>query len=279
MNRRRSSFLEDVVDLVAMLPWWAGILLAILAYVWLHQYAIAEIPRPDGLQNATATATAPLIKMLASLGQYFLPFLLLLGAGLSFFKRKQRKELLAYTAASSASNSLENMSWREFELLVSEVFRQQGFSVLETGGRGADGGIDLVIKKDTDRYLVQCKQWKAYKVGVVIVRELYGVMAAEGAAGGFVVTSGVFTRDAEEFAAGRNITLVNGTALRRMISKVEPSAMTQDQKNETALGSPICPLCNEGMVKRIAKRGANAGSAFWGCSAYPKCRGTLQIDE
>ena len=35
-----------------------------------------------------------------------------------------------------------------------------------------------------------------------------------------------------------------------------------------------CPKCGGEMVLRAAKKGANAGSNFWGCSAYPKCRGT-----
>jgi restriction system protein len=31
------------------------------------------------------------------------------------------------------------------------------------------------------------------------------------------------------------------------------------------------------MVRRLAKRGANAGQAFWGCTGYPGCRGTLPL--
>ena len=42
------------------------------------------------------------------------------------------------------------------------------------------------------------------------MREFYGVMAAGGATGGFVVTSDVFTDDARAFAAGRNIDLIDG---------------------------------------------------------------------
>jgi len=34
----------------------------------------------------------------------------------------------------------------------------------------------------------------------------------------------------------------------------------------------LCPKCGSNMVLRTAKRGKNAGSQFWGCSAYPKCR-------
>src|SRR5436309_4147213 len=37
---------------------------------------------------------------------------------------------------------------------------------------------------------------------------------------------------------------------------------------------PHCPVCNALMVKRLARRGASTGSTFWGCSNYPKCRGT-----
>ena len=50
---------------------------------------------------------------------------------------------------------------------------------------------------------------RAFKVGVDVVRELYGVMAARGATGGFVVTSGRFTEEANRFASGRNVTLVD----------------------------------------------------------------------
>ncbi|WP_313514781.1 protein kinase domain-containing protein [Pseudomonas sp.] len=35
-----------------------------------------------------------------------------------------------------------------------------------------------------------------------------------------------------------------------------------------------CPACNAKMVRRKAKRGPNAGRAFWGCSLYPTCKGT-----
>lgn len=95
------------------------------------------------------------------------------------------------------------MTRQEFELLVGEGFRQQGYQVTESGGGGADGGVDLVLRKGGDKLLVQCKQWKAFMVGVTVVRELYGVMAADGAPWGFVVTSGRFTDEAKTFVKGR----------------------------------------------------------------------------
>ena len=40
----------------------------------------------------------------------------------------------------------------------------------------------------------------------------------------------------------------------------------------------ICPKCGNPMVLRIAKNVDFAGSKFWGCSAFPKCRSIQKID-
>ena len=39
----------------------------------------------------------------------------------------------------------------------------------------------------------------------------------------------------------------------------------------------ICPRCGHKLVLRHASRGAHAGSSFYGCSGYPKCRYTESI--
>ena len=41
----------------------------------------------------------------------------------------------------------------------------------------------------------------------------------------------------------------------------------------TRPAAPICHQCGEVMVMRQARSGKNAGQQFWGCSAFPKCRG------
>ena len=40
-----------------------------------------------------------------------------------------------------------------------------------------------------------------------------------------------------------------------------------------------CPNCGAAMVRRVAKRGENVGSQFWGCSTFPKCRSIVPIEE
>jgi len=273
--RRKQNPIEDLIEITSKLPWWVGVGLAIAAYVWLHSVATSEVTAVAQPGKMGELVTQTLFKTLASFGQYLLPFAFLVGAAMSAYGRYKRQALHAQVAASPDRGALNTMSWQQFEALVGEAFRRKDYAVAEMGGGGADGGIDLVLKKEGETFLVQCKQWKATKVGVTTVRELYGVMAAEGATGGFVVTSGVFTDEARAFAVGRNIELMDGKALHSLIRGVSvPNKAASVPPAVTIAGIPACPVCQSAMVKRTAKRGANSGNAFWGCSQYPGCKGT-----
>lgn len=285
-RRKKTSPLEDWMDLVAMLPWWAGVALALISFVILHALAAPAPVTAFKPGDMNALVVGSLVKGLAGVGQFVVPIICLFGALGSFLRRQHRQSLVTNVVQSKAADSLDNVSWREFELLVGEAFRLQGYRVTEIGGAGADGGVDLVLNKGNEKFFVQCKQWKAYKVSVMVVRELYGVMAAKGAAGGFVVTSGRFTDDAVEFAAGRNIKLVDGALLFGMIKQARNARGAASEPFRSASVSapmrdatPPCPACGAAMKKRTAKRGENVGNAFWGCTTYPACKGTRAIGQ
>jgi restriction system protein len=285
-NKRKGSAADAVMELVAMLPWWVGVAMAVASYFFLT--AVAAKPVVISGQGATlgTQVVASLWQNMAAIGRWLLPLVCLLGAGLSLYRRRQSQRLIDGVAQAPVSDVLEGMRWQEFEALVAEAFRLQGYQVQETGGGGADGGVDLVLTKPkangSEKFLVQCKQWRAQKVGVGVVRELYGVMAARGAAGGFVVCSGGYTAEAEDFARGRNVNLVGGERLTKMIQTARAANKRKsptETKDEPAARSetPSCPVCREPMTLRTAKRGANTGSNFWGCGNYPSCRGTRMI--
>lgn len=42
---------------------------------------------------------------------------------------------------------------------------------------------------------------------------------------------------------------------------------------------PPCPLCGRPTRRRTAAKGPRAGQPFWGCSAYPDCRGILPVSS
>ena len=283
-RKSRTSPLEDMLNLVALMPWWVGVAIAAVGYLVLHR--LATPPQVTALQpgQITGLMAQTMITGLAYAGQFVVPFVGLVGAVMSFVQRRQRSALVTDVVQAKGADALDGMSWREFEILVGEAFRLQGYGVTEIGGGGADGGVDLVLKKGNEKFLVQCKQWKAYKVGVDVVRELYGVMAAKGATGGFVVTSGTFTSDAIAFASGRNVKLIDGQRLFGLLKQARQSVSAQSTNapslsDASSLAEAVlpCPICSADMVKRTAKKGASAGAQFLGCSKYPACRGTRAI--
>lgn len=279
MARRKQSMFEDLIDVAAKLPWWVGVVLALGFYLGLHQVAVMEIVAPTSTKGMADFAGKQLYKTLAMFGQYVLPAAFLFGAVISVFSQHKRNALHAQVASVGKRGALEDMSWQEFEQLVGEFFRRKGYAVEETGGGGADGGVDLVVTLGKDRYLVQCKQWKARQVGVATVRELYGVMAAQGAAGGFVVTSGAFTDEARRFAEGREIKIITGDQLLQKIQATQiPVSAAKSKVSSTSAPdskvAPACPQCGSTMIMKTARKGANVGGSFWGCSTFPKCRGT-----
>ncbi len=181
--------------------------------------------------------------------------------------------------------SIHDLTWQAFEQLLAEAYRRQGYRVRDTGP-GADGGVDLILEREGRRTLVQAKQWKTWKVGVQTVRELFGIQTAQRADEAMLVTSGQFTYEARRFADENGVTLIDGDMLVRMISEVQRSRPADTQPAEaTMVGQPAvapnkplaCPTCGQAMVRRVARRGANVGQAFWGCARFPACKGIRSI--
>jgi restriction system protein len=278
MARQRTSPLEDVILLASKLPWWACLIMALVSYGVLHAIAARPMIAPvAGPGQLGAAVSHGLITTMAMFGQYVLAFAFCMAAILSAITVFRQKKLYSTVATRPDVAVMNEMSWNEFEMLVGEHFRRQGFQVSRLGGNGPDGGVDLVLKNKSESYLVQCKQWKAYKVGVQPVRELYGVMASRGAAGGYVITSGMFTDEAQAFAKGLNVELIDGRKFRQIIDNVRRPAAAVQQPAVVQAVTPNCPKCGAEMKKRVARQGSNAGNEFWGCSGYPACKGILPI--
>jgi len=161
MGRQRSSTFEDIAVVVSRLPWWAGVILAIVFYVWLHHVATQPAPPPPAdMKHMGESVVGQLWRTFALFLQYILPICCLLGAGLS--------------------------AYRQF-------------------GSGRQSNTPGNVKRWSDT----------------------GTVAAP-----------------------------------------EPSP------HPKARSTPDCPVCGTSMVRRVAKKGGNAGEAFWGCSHFPQCRGT-----
>lgn len=289
---KKPSLVADIVTLSSRLPWWGGLLLAVVSYYGFHSLAGIDAPTATKAADAGPMVLRQFARTAGYFLQYLVPLLCVVGVLVSLLSGRRRKAL--GDQVMSGVRAVGELDWREFERLVGAWFEQRGFRVSETAS-GADGGVDLYASRDGERVLIQCKHWRARKVGVEPVRELYGVLAASRGAGAYVVTSGQFTQAAREFAQGREIQLVDGNELRKALSKPAaaearppvPAVVTQPARAESTpdgqgmiaseLQTPACPRCGAAMVTRVARTGPRAGQSFWGCSTFPTCRGAREI--
>ena len=156
-------------------------------------------------------------------------------AGVSFLKSRQRRQLLD---TRDGLQSLTAISWRSSRCWSAKPSAAR-VRIEETGLGGADGGIDLVLRKDGRRTLVQCKQWKRQRVDVRTVREMYGLLAHHGADAVKIVSTGDYTPDAARFADGKPIELITGDQLLRLVEAVKqaPAAKAAAVESSAPQGS------------------------------------------
>ena len=121
-------------------------------------------------------------------------------------------ESTAYKYVLTAEDHLNNLirdknyktelTSRQFEEVVEEVFRQNGFATQLTP-QTRDGGRDIIatinIADIPVMFYIECKNWSE-KIDVGIVRSLYGVQQADKISKGIIVATSSFTRDAMNFA-------------------------------------------------------------------------------
>lgn len=167
-RRNRSSALDDIIHLVSMLPWWLGLSLGLISYLWLHHVASQSIATPPpGIHHMSDVVTSQLWHTFAFFLQYIIPFACILGAGVSAFQGSSKN------------------------------------------------------KPHKENPISQARKIYAHK------------------------------NDSAD------------------INVAEP---------RQAQAAPDCPQCGILMVKRYAKNGSRSGDGFWGCSSYPKCKGTRKLN-
>src|SRR5690606_3127644 len=100
------------------------------------------------------------------------------------------------------------------EELAAAYFAARGW-LAKNGTLGADGGVDVRLrwKEGPERRgYVQCKAFDQ-PAGVKVVREFFGVMAADGVGEGWLIATGGFTAEAQAFAMGKPLHLVDAQQL------------------------------------------------------------------
>jgi restriction system protein len=239
-NGRTTTALDDRLTRgVGRLGFWKPLALAATLY------ALVGLLLPLGIGAHRA------VFLLLNITGVLFAVVIILAWSFSILQASARRNLLEWTT------DLRLLSAREFEWLVGEVFRREGWQVTETGREGApDGNIDLRIVLDGQTRLVQCKRWTSQAVGVDEVRQLGGTLMRENLPGesGTLVTLSSFTDQAIAEASRIRLEVVDGRALLRRIQHVRRSE--------------LCPSCGTPMLLDRSTHGWWLRCPRWseGCS-------------
>jgi restriction system protein len=178
--RRKSSFIEDVMEVGMKLPWWVSLISALVFYLVLHHYSQIDISPATGPGDVGASVISSIVRAGSSIGQYLIPGLLISGMLVGLIKKVLRKRTYDAVVADTSGDKLDDLNWEQFEEIVHQYFHERDFKVTDTN-KGPDGGVDLRLSKNGRAATVQCKHWHSKKVGVSVVREQFGIMTAENA--------------------------------------------------------------------------------------------------
>lgn len=109
---------------------------------------------------------------------------------------------------------LRALPWEALAGALEEAFRRQGYEVKRLAGPQAD--FELVQGPRTT--LVACKRWKATRTGIEPLRELEAAREAREAHECIYVAAGEVTEQARAFAAQKNIRLLQGAELAKLLA-------------------------------------------------------------
>ena len=255
-------------------PAWLFLVL-LLGGVTLATVVSAAIDIYRGTPDAVLNVLIPIV-LLAFFGGLF---------WLSSRERLLRRRRLAQT---STAYRLLALMPDEMEDMAAELYRLQGYVVTENKRPDLqDGGVDFEVSKHGKTWLVQVKHWRQ-EVTVKEVRELWGVVASEGAAGGILIGTSGFSPPAREFAEGKDLSLIDGPQLLKMRSdlpalKGSPERAADPMVSQgfvahlAGVPRPACPRCGQPMVLVTRLEDTVVIHQFWGCRDYPACDGTRRL--
>lgn len=113
---------------------------------------------------------------------------------------------------------LREMDPFEFEQYVASIFRCVGYEC-EVTKRTGDGGKDIILRRDNELRLVECKRYTTTKVGRPDIQKFHSAIMECNAQEGFFITTGEFSRQALECASDKPIQTFNGERLLSLIEQ------------------------------------------------------------
>ena len=271
--RRRFRDESTIANLMEVPTWLFFSLMVVAAMATLLIGAIVDIATKR--IDVFLTALVPLV-VVAFFGGLF---------WLSTRERLLRRRRLLQV---STAHQLLALMPDEMADVAAELYRLQGYVITENKRPDLpDGGVDFEVAQRGKTWLVQVKHWRQ-EVTVKEARELWGIVASEGAAGGILIGTSGFTAATREFASGKDLTLLDGPefmTLRSQLAQIDKSRIGASDPlvsdgfalHLAGIHRPACPKCGKPMLLVSRLEDTVVIRQFWGCRDYPSCDGTRRF--
>lgn len=201
--------LGAVLSNVFRLRWWLPMLVVALTLVTIRQWlplAVAHMP--------ALARVAPALEQLAPYALRSLYALVPITLLAAFWPWRPDP--------SDRAAALRRLAAPELQKRLAEAFRAYGYAV-HVRSLGQEGA-DLVLGREGERMLVQCRHWQRRDIDATYLRGLCGLMGREKARGALFFTCGRVSVEAMRFAKDMPIVLIDEHALLELL-EAGPDAM------------------------------------------------------
>lgn len=197
-------------DFLAQIPWWVSVSLSVSFYLF-FQYGVPFFENQGSLVNDAHVSLGPVFAPVIALA-------FLAPVTFSFFKSNKQKKLHELREDIS---EIQELSWPELNDKVAKAYRKAGYMIMDSDPYTSDPSIDLVMRKSANLYLLQSRYWRNRKVSLREVKKLSAIMHEKQASGIFLLTTGIFTKNARRYAIGRPINLIDGIKLVELLGSIK----------------------------------------------------------
>src|SRR3989442_14915164 len=129
---------------------------------------------------------------------------------------------------------LRAMPWEDFSAALEEAYRREGYTVKRLAAQA-----DFELVQGARSTLVACKRWKATRTGIEPLRELEAARRAREAHECIYVAAVEITGQAREFAAQKNIRLVQAAELAKLLPRGLAAAQVRMTRSTTAISPTV----------------------------------------
>jgi hypothetical protein len=165
--------------------------------------------------------------------------------------------LIVPQQANWSTDLLRRMDWKRFQELAALLLSRAGFRAEIAWTRPDGATVFSVAGQGLRRQmqaLVQCAGWNEFHVEGNHVAEFYRACRREQAPRGIYITPGQFDANAQLFARGKEIDLIDGQAFLGAISRMSAEEQAYYHRLATvgAWDVPSCPSCGVKLELRDA---------------------------